>query len=169
MIAGPGTNGLLYLVARFALPWWRTSTRPAVAYLAFWFLFMQLANVYDYVPIRVAASDGDVRQWIRATHMSPYVVYIVVGYLVLWAVVDLYRKVLPDTLAASRVDASAGRAIVLVIVTVIFFGYFAAPGLLEDDDAVTTLFIARTSLLFIPVVVLVNWRKTVSPERSDES
>jgi hypothetical protein len=67
MIAGPGTNGLLYLVAGFALPWWRTSSSPSIAYLAFWFLFMQLANLYDYVPIRVAASDGDVRQWIRAT------------------------------------------------------------------------------------------------------
>jgi hypothetical protein len=67
VIAGPGTNGLLYPVARFGLPWWRTSSSPSIAYLAFWFLFMQLANLYDYVPIRVAASDGGVRQWIRAT------------------------------------------------------------------------------------------------------
>ena len=60
VLAGPGTNAVLYLMVRFAAPLWRTSTRPNVAYLAFWFLFMQLANVYDYVPIRVAASDGDV-------------------------------------------------------------------------------------------------------------
>gem|GEM_PF-4908651 len=53
------------------------------------------------------------------------------------------------------------RAIVLVLVTVIFFGYFATPGLLEDDSAVTTLFIARTTLLLIPVVILVNWRRIV--------
>lgn len=93
--------------------------------------------------------------------MSPYVVYVVVGHLVLWAVVDDYRKVLSDTLAASRIDASVGRAIVLVLLTVIFFGYLAIPGLLEDDSAVTTLFIARASLLLIPVVILVNWRRIV--------
>jgi hypothetical protein len=100
------------------------------------------------------------------------VVYVVIGYLVLWAVVDLYRKVLPDALAASRFDARVGRAIMLVVVTAIFFGYLAVPGLLEDDDAVTTLFIARTSLLLIPVVILVNWRRIevdVIPERSDGS
>jgi hypothetical protein len=91
--------------------------QPPAAYLTFWFLFMNLANLYEYVPIRVAASDGDVRQWIRATGMSPYVV------------------------------------------TAIFFGYFAIPGLLEDGA--TTQFIARTSLLMIPVVVLVNWRRSV--------
>jgi hypothetical protein len=65
VIAGPGTNGPLYLVARFGLPWWRTSSSPSLAYLAylaFWFLFMQIANLYDFVPIRVATSDGDVRQ-----------------------------------------------------------------------------------------------------------
>jgi hypothetical protein len=58
VIAGPGTNGPLYLVARFG----RTSSSPSLAYLAFWFLFMQIANLYDFVPIRVATSDGDVRQ-----------------------------------------------------------------------------------------------------------
>ena len=75
------------------------------------------------------------------------------------------RRPLPhgatDTLAASRIDASVAKAIVLVVTTAIFFGYFAVPGLLEDDDAVTTLFIARTSLLLIPVIVLVNWRRIV--------
>ncbi len=91
VLAGPGTNAVLYLLIRFAAPLWRTSTRPHVAHLAFWFQFMQLANVYDYVPVRVAASDGDVGQWVRATHMSPWLIYVVVGYLVLWAMIDLVR------------------------------------------------------------------------------
>lgn len=159
VVAGPGTNCLLYLIARFAAPWWRTSTRPAVADLGFWFLLMQLANLYDYVPIRVAASYGDVRQWIRVTHMSPYVVYVVIGYLVLWAVVDLYCRVLPDALQSSRITTPTGRALVLIVATVVFFGYFAVPGLLEDGAV--TLFITRTSLLAIPVVVLANWRRLV--------
>ena len=36
---------------------------------------MNVANLYDYVPIRVAASNGDVWQWIQATHMSAWWVY----------------------------------------------------------------------------------------------
>ncbi len=42
-------NALMYLVIRFAVPLWRTSSRVVVA---FWFLFMNVANLYDYVPIR---------------------------------------------------------------------------------------------------------------------
>ncbi len=142
VLSGPGTNAVLYLLVRFAAPLWRTSTRPLVAYLAFWFLFMQLANVYDYVPIRVAASDGDVGQWVRATHMSPWLIYTVAGYLVLWALIDLYRTVLPETLDSSRIDSPAGRATVFVVATVVMFAYFAFPGLREDG--VLSVFIART-------------------------
>jgi hypothetical protein len=141
-----------------------TSTRPFVSYLAFWFLFMQLANVYDYVPIRVAASDGDVGQWVRATHMSPWLIYVVVGYLVLWAMIDLYRTVLPESLDTSRFESSVGRAAVLVIATVVMFTYFAFPGLLEDG--LLSVFIARTSLLLIPVIILVNWRRIVTQQGS---
>ena len=158
-MAGVATNVVLYLVIRFAAPLWRTSTRPFVAYLAFWFLFMQLANVYDYVPIRVAASDGDVGQWVRATHMSPWLIYVVVGYLVLWAMIDLYRVVMPDALDSSGITSPASRAVVLVIATVVMFTYFAWPGLLENG--LLSVFIARTSLLLIPVILVVNWRRIV--------
>ncbi len=163
VIAGPGTNAVLYLVARFAAPLWRTSARPFVAYLAFWFLFMQLANVYDYVPIRVASSDADVGQWVRATHMSPWLIYAVVGYLVLWAMIDLYRIVLPDSLDTSRIASPAGRAAVLITATLVMFVYFSVPGLLEDG--LLSPFIARTALLLIPVILIVNWRRIVT--RSD--
>ncbi|MCV7177962.1 zinc metalloprotease [Mycolicibacterium sphagni] len=70
VFAGPATNGLFYLLTRFAVPLWRTSGRPVVAYLMFWFLFINLANLYDYVPIRVASGNGDVWEWIQATRMS---------------------------------------------------------------------------------------------------
>lgn len=158
-LAGPGMNGLLYLLARFVAPLWRREARPFVAYLTFWFLLMQLGNLYDYVPVRVAASDGDVRHWIWATHMSPWTIYVVVGYLVLWAMIDTYRLVLPRALDASGICTPPGRALVLITATALLFGYFAIPGLLESDDV--SLFVSRTSLLLIPVVILANWRRIV--------
>ena len=92
--------------------------------------------------------------------MSPWLIYVVVGYLVLWAMIDLYRTVLPETLDSTRIDSPAGRAIVLVAATVVMFTYFAFPGLLEDG--LLSVFIARTSLLLIPVIILVNWRRIVT-------
>jgi hypothetical protein len=73
--------------------------------------------------------------------------------------VDFYRTVLPTSLDAARIDTPAGRAVVLVTATLLMFGYFAAPGLMKEDDI--SLFVSRTSLLLIPVVICVSWRRVV--------
>ena len=78
--------------------------------------------------------------------------------------IDLYRTVLPESLDTSRIESSVGRAAVLVIATVVMFTYFAFPGLLEGG--LLSVFIARTSLLLIPVIVLVNWRRIVTRQGS---
>ena len=145
---------------RFLVPLWRTSSRPVVAYSMFWFVFMNVANLYDYVPIRVAASNGDVWQWIQATHMSAWWVYGLVGAFVLWVMTDFYRTVLPQSLDASRIDTAVGRALVLVTATAIMFAYFATPGLVQSDDVSPS--IGGTSLLLIPVVILINLRPVVT-------
>lgn len=95
--AGPGlTNGGLYLLCRRFITRPSVTSRPGVAYVLFWFLFMNLANLYDYVPISVFADDGDVHHFILATGLSPWTIYVVGGYLVLWAIVDFYRRVMPS-------------------------------------------------------------------------
>jgi hypothetical protein len=162
-VSGIGVNAALYLLLRFAAPWWRTSTRQFVAYTAFWFLFMQVGNLYCYVPIRVASPSGDMHNWTWGAHQSWWWLYVIIGYLVLWAMVDFYRTVLPTSLDACRIAIPAGRAVVLVTATLIMFGYFAGPGLMKDDDI--TQFISRTSLLLIPVVLLASWRRVVRTAR----
>ncbi len=128
VLAGPGMNAVMFLLTRFLVPLWRTSGRPAVAYSMFWFVFMNVANLYDYVPIRVAASNGDVWQWIQATHMSAWWVYGVVGAFVLWVMIDFYRTVLPQSLDASGIDTASGERWCCVTATAIMFAYFATPG-----------------------------------------
>lgn len=120
---------------------------------------MNLANLYDYVPIRAFAADGDVAHFRWGSGASPWLVFAVAGYLVLWAVVDFYRNVLPYSLGVVGFASRAARAAVLVVATALLFGYFAVPGLLEPDPV--SLFIARTSLLIIPAVVGINWPRVV--------
>lgn len=155
-------NALMYLLTHFVAPLWRTASRVVVAYLTFWFLFMNVANLYDYVPIRVAAANGDVWQWIQATHVSFWWIYAILGALVLWKIVDFYRTVLPQSLDTSGIDGPQARAIVLVTATALLFAYFASPGLAQTDNV--SLFIGRTSLLLVPVVILINWRRVVHSE-----
>lgn len=108
VMAGPGMNALMFLFVRFAAPLWHTSSRIVIAYLTFWFLFMNIANLYDYVPIRVAAANGDVWQWIQATHMSLWWICSIVGALVLWVVVDLPNSF--ATIAGCQRDRRASPA-----------------------------------------------------------
>lgn len=70
---------------------------------------------------------------------------------------------MPESLDASGIRARIGRASVLVTATLLIFGYFAGSGLMKDDDL--TQFISRTSLLLIPVVLLVSWRRVVRTGR----
>lgn len=160
-VAGPGlANGGLYLLARRLIAARRVARRPVVAYGLCWFLFMNLANLYDYVPLRVFAADGDVKHFRLATGISPWAIYAVGGYLVAWGLVDFYRVVLPRSLDACGLTARWARGAVLIVATGLMFGYFAIPGL-EEADAVS-LFMARSSLLAIPVVVALTWRLAVA-------
>ena len=83
--------------------------------------------------------------------------YVIVGYLVLWGLVDFYRRVLPSSLDASDMRPAWARAIVLVVATGVIFAFFAIPGFLEPDAV--SLFIAGTSVLAIPPVLLATWRR----------
>ena len=158
-VAGIGVNALLYIAFRFIAPLWRTSTRSLIAYSTFWLLCMEVGNFYCYVPIRVAAPSGDMHNWSWGSGLSWWWLYVIIGYLTLWAMVDFYRTVMPTSLDTCGVGMRVGRALVLVTATLLLFGYFALPGLMKDDDL--TQFISRTSLLLIPVVLLVSWRRVV--------
>lgn len=163
--AGPGLiNGGLYCLCRrfiFAPP---IVSRPIVAYVLFWFLFMNLANLYDYIPIRVFAGDGDVHHFILATSISSWGVYVVGGYLVLWAIIDFYRVVLPCSINVCLGSFQIARAVVLIVTTGLLFGYFAIPAFEEPDSV--SIFMARTSVMIIPVVILMRWRSVVPAKTS---
>lgn len=161
--AGPGiANGGLFLLSRALItrPWFHT--RPVAANFLFWFLFMNLANLYDYVPMRVFASDGDVHHFILGSGMNPWLIYVVGGYLVLWAIVDFYRTALPLGMALSDFLAPISRAVTFVLATVLLFGYFSIPSLLFEADMASQL-IARTSVMAILPVLILLWRPIVTP------
>lgn len=161
--AGPGiANGGLFLLSRYLItkPWFQL--RPVAANFLFWFLFMSLANLYDYVPMRVFADDGDVHHFILGSGIDPWVIYVVGGYLVLWAIVDFYRNMLPLGLALSDFVTPTSRAVTFVVATVLLFGYFSIPSLLFEADMASQL-IARTSVMAIPPVLILLWRRIVTP------
>ncbi len=125
--------------------------------------FFNVANFYDYVPLRVFA-DGDIWHFDLGSGISPWVVYVIGGYLVLWAIVDLYRSRLPWILDVCEFEATGGRAVLLILVTGLLFAYYAVPALMYDNVATTLL--SRTSLFLIPIVLLLTWNRIVLVDKS---
>ncbi|WP_188939856.1 hypothetical protein [Nakamurella endophytica] len=159
--AGPGIAATgLYLASRWAItkPFWLS--HPVAANLLFWFLLMCLGNVSAYLPTRVFASHADVHNFIAGTGANPWVVYVVGNYLVLWAVVDFYRKVMPLGLRLSEFRTATARAVTLIAMTVFLFGYFANPSLLVGSD-VRAQILAATSMMTIAPIVILQWRRLV--------
>jgi hypothetical protein len=153
-------NGGMYLIfRRLSTALW-VKTRPVVAWVVLWLVVVNLANLWCYVPIRAFAEDGDIRHFIWATDVSAWLIYVVLGYLVLWGLVDFYRRVLPRAAESTQLRSTASRAFVLIVSSLVIFAYFAIPGFLETDPV--SLFIAGTSVLVIPPVVLMNWPRTAS-------
>jgi hypothetical protein len=157
--AGPGlANGGLYLASRWMMAK-RIVRSPLATWCLFWFLFMNLANLFDYVPIRTFSPWDDVAHFRWATGVSPWVVYVIGGYAVLAAIIDFYRRVLPSSLNAGGLDQPVQRGSILLIATTLLFGYFAIPGFLVPDDV--SHVIAGTSIMSIPVVLWATFASTV--------
>lgn len=158
--AGPGlVNGGFYLLSRWLIGRSWFDARPVATYVLFWFLWINLANVYCYVPLRTFSDGGDVHHFLLGTGLSPWWVYAVIGVLVLWGIVDGYRRVIPRTLAICGFDAAVLRAMVLLTATAILFVYYALPAIWESD--VISRFMGWTSMLLAPVVLVLTWRRIV--------
>jgi hypothetical protein len=156
-------NGGMYLIFRRISTTAWVRARPFASWIVFWLIVVNLGNLWCYIPVRAFAADGDFRHFIWATGASPWLLYVIVGYLVLWGLVDFYRHVLPTSLDACGLLATWARASVLVVSTCVIFAYFAIPGFLEADAV--SLFIAGTSVMVIPPVLLATWRRVTQLPR----
>jgi hypothetical protein len=156
-------NGVFYLVARTFLGQPAVLGRPWVVYSLFWYIVHSVGNFYDYVPLRTFADGGDVKNFALGSGWSRWWIYALVGYLTLWAIVDLYRKAMPRTLGAAGFGHLwPARAIVLVLSTLALFVLYASPALEQADPV--SVFMGRTSLIIIPAVLMATWRRNVVSE-----
>jgi len=156
-------NGAFYLIARQLL--WRpaVAARPWVLYFLFWYIVHSVGNFYDYVPLRTFAANGDVKNFALGSGWSLWWILGVVGYLTLWAIVDLYQKAMPWTLGATGFGRLwPARAIVLVLSTLVLFVLYALPALEQADPV--SVFMGRVSLIIIPAVLIATWRRNVVSE-----
>lgn len=154
--AGPGiANGLLYLLSLVLLANKNFQKKPFLFYFLFWFNFMNLANFYDYVPVRTFANHGDIGHITQGLGISPWWVYIVGGYFVAFVIWHFFTRTLIQAFIVLKLQTTALRAGLMMICVVVLFGYFGMAGFMGYGEI--SHFLSGTSVVLIPGVIVVCW------------
>jgi hypothetical protein len=155
---GSGTNALLYVWSYLMLQKKSIQLKPYRFYFIFLFNLMNLANVYDYVPIRTFATEGvmvDVLDVEQGFGLSPWWIYAIVGYLVAFMIWQFFSKTLILAYTTLQLKSTLSRASLMIVCVLILFGYFSLPGLFAHGPIPP--FITKTALLAIPGIIFCLW------------
>lgn len=161
--AGPGiANGLLFIISLYLLNKASVKKNAYLFYFLFWFNLMNLGNFYDYVPIRTFAKYGDVYNFVMGLNISPWLVYIVIGYLVAYLIWCFFTKTLISAYRYLAIFSISLRAALMLICVFILFGFFGGIiGILISSKSVDytdiSHFLTLTSFLMIPGVIVACW------------
>jgi hypothetical protein len=156
--AGPGIgNGSMYLISLYCLNRVRyLQKKPLLYYFIFWFHVMCLGNLYDYVPIRVFSTHGDIGHILFGlNNLSPWWVFIPITYLVLFLIFYFFTNTLLKIYKRVIADSAGQQAILMSLMVITIFYFFASPGL--SGYGQICRFISIVSIASIPAILYMNW------------
>jgi hypothetical protein len=127
-LAGPLANGALYLVSLvlMRLPSARNST--LLFMLAYWFSFMNAANLYDYIPIRTFTSHADIGHITEGLGIPQGLALVVLGAPTAAALWYLFTRTLPLALARIAPSSTRRQAVIVTLSVVICSAYSGSLG-----------------------------------------
>jgi hypothetical protein len=156
--AGPG----VVIVVFFILLWLMQNNKiKASPYLLYFLLFCSLwclGGTYAYVPIRTFTQHGvmvDVLDIEQALHISPWWIYFIIGYLVVFMMWQFFSKVLISIYVNVGISSVAGRAGLMIICVLILFGFCGLAGFKNHGEI--SHFISVTSFFAIPGMIIALW------------
>jgi hypothetical protein len=161
--AGLGMNGLLYIFSLFLLKKENIKNSPFVYYFGFWLNFINLANLYSYIPIRTFSTRADIGNLIKNSGISPWWIYIIFGYLVVFLIWCFFSKTLFRLFIDLNIENFSLRALIVITCVMIFFGYFGMAGFLGYGEI--SQFLSATSFALIPGMIWVCWPKRIEPRQ----
>ncbi len=165
--AGPGIgNGVFYVLSLLWLKNDKVKNKIYLYYFIFWFNFMNLANFYDYVPIRTFSTKGDIGHLTQGLNISPWYIYVIFGYLVILLLWHFYTRTLICAFSVLKLSATTSRAALVILCTSIMFGYFGLPGLFNYGEI--SYFLSATSVFAIPGIITACWPTRVWVRRQLE-
>ena len=152
--AGPGMNVLLYLLSTWALfSYKRLRNNPVFFYLIFWFNIMNLGNIFDYIPVRVFTTHGDIGHILfGANYLSPWWIFIPGTYTVSYLYYFFYTKTLPLAYEVVCTYKKKWQCLfLLALSSITLLAVFGSAGLV--GYSVVCTFISMCAILATPIVI----------------
>ncbi len=146
-------NSLLFLICCYLLIT-KVLNRPLYIYFFLWLAVMNLGNFLAYIPSRTFANRDDVYQIVSFLQISPWVVMILLGYPIIYAVNYFYRRVLPKTYACLGAP-KLFQATTLILVTFTLFILYGTVGI-RSYGAYSSL-LSQLSIYLAPMIVVAYW------------
>jgi hypothetical protein len=154
--AGAGiANGSLYLISLYLLSKQYLQQRVLLYYAMFWFNFMNLANFYDYIPVRTFADHGDMAHVAKGLGISPWWIYLVGGYLVAWIIWHFFTHTLIRAFIYLKLTSTPARAALTITCILPLLGYFGMAGISGYGEISHLLSV--TSFIAIPGFIMACW------------
>lgn len=156
--AGPFMNVLLFFFSYWLLQKRQIHDRPYLYYFIFWFNFMNIANVFDYIPIRTFTPPNwntDMTNIATGLNISPWFIYVIGGYFVLFIIWQFFSKTLVEAYVYLQLDSLWARCFLLIATVLILFAYFSLAGLHGFGE--TSAFLSLTSRWISPAVIFFCW------------
>jgi hypothetical protein len=157
--AGPGiANGGMFLLSYWLLQKQQIHDRLYLYYFLLWFNLMNIANLFDYIPFRTFTPvnwDTDMSNLERGLNISPWVVYVVGGYLVLFVIWQFFSKTLVESYVYLGLSSLWIRSFLLISMVLVMFGYFSSAGLRGYGEIST--FLSMTSRWICPAIIAFCW------------
>lgn len=156
--AGPGIVIFLFFISRWLMQNSKMKTHPYLLYFLLFCNLWCLGGTYAYVPVRTFTLQGvmvDVLDIQQALHISPWLIYFFVGYLVIFMMWQFFSKILILIYAYVNISSTTARASLMIICVLILFGYCGLAGFKNHGEI--SHFISVTSLFAIPGMIFVLW------------
>lgn len=154
--AGPGIgNGLTYAISLWCMTKSSIQSRKWLFYFIFWWNVNSIGNFIDYVPIRTFSARGDMANLAYGLHIYPWWILLVLGSCVMVVVWNFYSNTLTKTYKILELSHKLAQVILLLIATLILFGFYGAAGL--HHYGAPSHFISLLSLWAVIPVVTFNW------------
>ena len=123
-----------------------------------WFNVMNIANVFDYIPIRTFTPlnwNTDMDNLERGLNVSPWLVYVLGGYFVLFLIWQLFSKTLIEAYVVLGLEPLWVKSFLMIAVVLVLFAYFGRAGMHGFGE--TSAFLSYTSRWISPAVMVFCW------------